>query len=192
MEMQQRNASDASRAAVIDQYLEAELDRYVGDTARLCAEPSVSARGEDLTPCAELVADLLRRHGFDAQLLPTPGQPVVVGRAAGRSPRALLMYNHYDVQPPEPLELWTTPPFEPTVREGALYARGAKDDKGELVARVAAVAAAREANGGELPCGITFVVEGQEEVASPHIAAFVRENTGLLACHGALWEEGWV
>ncbi len=190
--MQQGASSDPARAAAIDRFLSAELDRYVGETARLCAEPSVSAKGEDLTPCAELVGDLLRRHGFDARILPTPGNPVVVGRAAGRSARTLLMYTHYDVQPPEPLELWTTPPFEPAVRDGALYARGAKDDKGELVARVAAVDAARQANGGELPCGITFVVEGQEEVGSPHIAAFVREHTDLLACQGALWEEGWV
>jgi acetylornithine deacetylase/succinyl-diaminopimelate desuccinylase-like protein len=126
------------------------------------------------------------------RIFPTAGAPVVVGRMNGRSARTLLFYNHYDVQPPEPLELWTSPPFEPTVRDGTLYARGAKDDKGELVARLAAADAVRAAHGGTLPCGALFVVEGQEEIGSPHIAQFVREHTDDLRCHGAIWEEGGV
>jgi acetylornithine deacetylase/succinyl-diaminopimelate desuccinylase-like protein len=174
----------------IDAYLQEHLDAYVQEIVTLCAQPSVSATGEGINECAPLVADLLARRGFAVQTYPTPGSPVVVGRAAGRSPRTLLFYNHYDVQPPEPLALWTSPPFEPMLRDGALYARGAKDDKGELVARVAAVDAVRAAHGGELPCEVLFVVEGQEEVGSPHIARFVREHAAELACHGALWEEG--
>jgi acetylornithine deacetylase/succinyl-diaminopimelate desuccinylase-like protein len=94
------------------------------------------------------------------------------------------------VQPVDPIDLWTSPPFEPAVRDGALYARGAKDDKGEFVARVAAVDAARAANGGTPPCGALFVVEGEEEIGSPHIAQFVREHRTMLPCHGAIWEEG--
>jgi acetylornithine deacetylase/succinyl-diaminopimelate desuccinylase-like protein len=178
----------------MDDFLAGRLDDYVGETAALCAQPSVSARGAagaaDLRACADLVAVTLERHGFAVQSFETPGPPVIVGRAAGRSPRTLLFYNHYDVQPAEPLELWTAPPFEPTVRDGALYARGAKDDKGEFIARLAAVDAARAAHDGELPCGVLFVVEGQEEVGSPHIAAFVREHQDELRCDGALWEEG--
>ena len=104
----------------------------------------------------------------------------------------MLFYNHYDVQPPEPLELWTSPPFQPEVREGALYARGSKDDKGELIARLAAVDAVRAAHGGELPCGVTFVVEGEEEISSPHIAQFVLEHLDLLKSHGSIWEEGGI
>lgn len=174
----------------LDAYLRDHLDEYVQEIVTLCAQPSVSATGQGTRECAPLVAGLLGRRGFEVQTYATPGNPVVVGRAAGRSPRTLLFYNHYDVQPPEPLELWTSPPFTPTVRDGALYARGAKDDKGELVARLAAVDAARAAQGGELPCGVLFVVEGEEEIGSPHIAQFVREHDAELACHGALWEEG--
>jgi acetylornithine deacetylase/succinyl-diaminopimelate desuccinylase-like protein len=122
----------------------------------------------------------------------TPGNPVVVGRLSGRSPRTLLFYNHYDVQPPEPLEEWTTPPFEPTIRDEKLFARGVGDDKGEITARLAALDAVRAANGGELPCGVVFVAEGQEEVGSPYIAPFVREHLDLLKCHGAIWEGGGV
>src|SRR4051794_2317687 len=174
----------------MDTFLQAGLDGYIAEAAELCAQPSVSAHGEGMEACADLVATMLERHGFAVQIFPTAGHPVVVGRAAGDSPRTLLFYNHYDVQPAEPFELWTTPPFTPTVRNGALFARGAKDDKGEFVARLAAVDAVRAAHGGTLPCGVLFVVEGQEEIGSPHIAQFVREHTDLLQCHGSVWEEG--
>jgi acetylornithine deacetylase/succinyl-diaminopimelate desuccinylase-like protein len=175
----------------IDNYISQNLDRYIEETARLCAQPSVSAQKWGMRECAALVGEILREHGFDVEQVETPGNPVVVGRAKGRSDRTLLFYNHYDVQPAEPLELWTTPPFEPTVRDGALYARGAKDDKGEFIVRLAAVDAVREANGGELPCGVTFVVEGEEEVGSPTIVGFVQENMHLLKCHASIWEEGF-
>ena len=175
---------------LLDSFLASHLDSCLAETSELCAQPSVSARGEGIRECAELVARILERHGFSVQKFETPGNPVVVGHAAGKSERTLLFYNHYDVQPPEPLDQWNTPPFEPTIREGALYARGAKDDKGEFVARLAAVDAVKAAHNGELPCGITFVVEGEEEISSPHIAGFVREQADLLECHAAIWEEG--
>jgi acetylornithine deacetylase/succinyl-diaminopimelate desuccinylase-like protein len=187
-----RSVSMVETYEAIDQYIKDNLDRYIKETARLCAQPSVSAKGEGMRECAALVGEILTEHGFEVQQFETPGNPVVVGKAAGKSPRTLLCYNHYDVQPPEPLELWTSPPFEPTVREEALYARGAKDDKGELIARLAAVDAVREANGGELPCGIMFVVEGEEEIGSPHIAQFVQEHLDLLKSHGSIWEEGGI
>jgi acetylornithine deacetylase/succinyl-diaminopimelate desuccinylase-like protein len=176
--------------SIIDTYLAKNLDQYIQATAQLCAQPSVSTRGEGMETCAQMVAQLLNEHGFQVKVLSTPGNPVIVARAQGQSERTMLFYNHYDVQPPEPLELWTTPPFEPTLRNGALYARGAKDDKGELVARIAAVDAIRATNNGELPCGVLFVVEGEEEIGSPHIAQFVQDHTELLSCHGAIWEEG--
>jgi acetylornithine deacetylase/succinyl-diaminopimelate desuccinylase-like protein len=176
----------------MDAFIAHNLDRYIGETTRLCAQPSVSATGEGVAVCADLVAEMLAGHGLAVQKLPTPGQPAVVGRAEGASERTLLFYNHYDVQPPDPLEQWHSPPFGPTVREGALYARGAADDKGELVARLAALDAVRSARGGSLPCNVTFVVEGEEEIGSPHIAAFVREHQDLLRCQGALWEGGGI
>ena len=182
------NATDA----VIDFYLSEHLDEYIVETSELCAQPSISATGEGVAECAGLVETMLERRQFAVNKIPTDGNPVIVAHASGQSPRTLLFYNHYDVQPPEPLELWTTPPFKPTVRKGSLYARGAVDDKGELVARLAAVDAVRAANGGRLPCGVTFVVEGEEEIGSPHIAEFVQEHKELLACQGAVWEQGYV
>jgi acetylornithine deacetylase/succinyl-diaminopimelate desuccinylase-like protein len=176
----------------IDAHLQEHFDQYIAETVRLCAQPSISARGEGIQECADLVAQILREHGLQVRKFTTPGNPVVVGHADGASPRTLLFYNHYDVQPPEPLELWTSPPFQPTIRDGALYARGVADDKGELVARLAAVDAVRAAHDGALPCGVTFVVEGEEEVGSPYIAQFVREHLDLLKAHGAIWEVGGV
>ncbi len=176
----------------VDAYLERNLDNYIAETVRLCAQPSVSASGEGTAACARLVQTVLEEHGISAQLLKTPGNPVVVGRLQGRSQRTLLLYNHYDVQPPEPLELWTSPPFEPQVREGSLFARGAKDDKGEIVARLAAIDALRAASGGQLPCSILFVIEGEEEISSPHIAQFVLDNKDMLRSDAAIWEEGGV
>ncbi|WP_233498284.1 M20/M25/M40 family metallo-hydrolase [Meiothermus sp. QL-1] len=179
-------------SSAIDRYLEANLEAYLQETIRLCAQPSVSATGEGVLECASLVEQILRQRGFQTWKIEGYGNPVVVGRAQGRSERTLLFYNHYDVQPPEPLELWDSPPFEPQIREGKLFARGAKDDKGEFMARIAAVDAARAAHGGELPCGVLFVVEGNEEVGSPGIARFVQDHLDLLRCDGAVWEEGGI
>lgn len=176
----------------IDAFIESNRDRYLDELKVLCAQPSVSARDEGVRECSHIVEGLLRAHGYQTQSIETPGHPVIVGKAKGKSERTLLCYNHYDVQPPEPLELWESHPFVPEIREGSFFARGAKDDKGEFITRLLAADAAREANGGELPCGITFVVEGQEEVGSPHIAQFVEDHKELLACHGTIWEEGGI
>lgn len=179
-------------SSAIDRFLQENLEAYLQETIRLCAQPSVSATGEGVEACAGLVEQTLQQHGFQTWKIEGYGNPVIVGRARGRSERTLLFYNHYDVQPPEPLELWDSPPFEPQIREGKLYARGAKDDKGEFMARVAAVDAVRAAHGGELPCGVLFVVEGNEEVGSPGIARFVQDHLDLLRCDGAIWEEGGI
>ena len=176
--------------SAMDRFLQENLEAYLQETIRLCAQPSISATGEGVWECAGLVEQTLQNHGFETWRIEGYGNPVIVGRAAGRSERTLLFYNHYDVQPPEPLELWDSPPFAPQIRDGRLYARGAKDDKGEFVARLAAVDAVRAAYGGELPCGVLFVVEGNEEVGSPGIARFVEDHRDLLRCHGAIWEEG--
>src|SRR5262245_46636612 len=176
----------------IDDYLTAKLDDFIGTTVRLCAQPSVSARSEGTHECAELVAQVLSQHAFSVRKFETPGNPILLAHADGETEKTLLFYNHYDVQPPEPLELWTTPPYQPTIRDGALYARGADDDKGEFVARLAGILAAKEANGGKLPCGITFVVEGEEEIGSPHIVQFVKEHSNLLESLAAIWEEGGI
>ncbi len=175
----------------IDKYLETNLDRSISELARLCAQPSVSAQNLGITECAKLVGDLLHQRGFAVQIKPTGGAPVVFAEQLGRSNKTLLFYNHYDVQPPEPLELWETPPFEPNLREGKLYARGVSDDKGQLTARLFAIDALLDKTG-ELPCNIKFIVEGEEETSSVHLHSFIEQNQALLAADACVWEFGGV
>src|SRR5690606_18869072 len=112
-----------------DRYLESHLDDSIVELSKLCAQPSVAAQNWGLQECAQLVADMLRKRGFSVQIRETDGAPVVFGEREGKSDKTLLFYNHYDVQPAEPLDLWVTPPFEPTLRDGKLFARGVSDDK---------------------------------------------------------------
>ncbi len=177
--------------AQIDAYIEANLDATIDELARLCAIPSVSAQGSRMDECASLVAQLLERRGIQAEVVPTSGFPVVVGEAAREGARTLLFYNHYDVQPPEPLELWDGPPFELARRDGMLVARGVADDKGELISRLAALDAVRAVTGG-LPCGVKFVVEGEEEISSPSLPAFIANYADRLRADACLWEFGSV
>jgi acetylornithine deacetylase/succinyl-diaminopimelate desuccinylase-like protein len=175
----------------IDHYVDEHADDFVALLSRLCAVPSVSAQGTSINEGAELVAQLLRENGHEAQILETAGNPIVFGQEDGQSEQTLLFYLHYDVQPPEPLDLWDSPPFELTQRDGNLYARGAADDKGHIITRLAAVAAVRQAMG-YLPCRVKYIVEGEEELGSPNIEAFINENTRLLDADGCIWEFGGV
>jgi acetylornithine deacetylase/succinyl-diaminopimelate desuccinylase-like protein len=185
--------------ARIDAYIEAHLDEAIADLARLCAQPSVSAQHLGIDECAALVAELLRARGFSAEVVPSAGNPVVLAEAAGASERTLLCYNHYDVQPPEPLELWHSPPFELTRRDDGgdhgeasrLVARGAADDKGELIGRLAAIGAVR-AVAGALPSRVKFLVEGEEEISSPSLPGFIAEHAARLAADACIWEFGSV
>jgi acetylornithine deacetylase/succinyl-diaminopimelate desuccinylase-like protein len=122
--------------------------------------------------------------------VPTGGFPVVLGRLAGSSDKTLMFYNHYDVQPPDPLELWQSPPFAAEIRDGHLYARGVADNKGNLVARMAAVEAWLAVRG-ELPLNILFVTEGEEEIGSPNLGRFAHENQDKLQADGCIWEAGY-
>jgi acetylornithine deacetylase/succinyl-diaminopimelate desuccinylase-like protein len=181
-----------TKEAQFDTFLQSNLDAFIQELSELCAQPSISARKEGMRACADLVVRILERHNFQVQKFETPGSPILVGHADGKSARTMLLYNHYDVQPPEPLELWTTPPFQPALRNGALYARGAEDDKGEFIARLAAVEALRYVHDGNLPCGVTFVLEGEEEIGSPNTVPFVRDHLDLLRCDGSIWEGGGI
>lgn len=181
--------------ARMDGFVAAKQDAALGELARLCAIPSVSAKGESLEPCAELVADLLRAHGLEAELLPTEGgPPVVFGQARADDPNApaVLFYNHYDVQPAEPLELWDSPPFTLTRRDDKAFARGVGDDKGHIVSRLLALDAIRDAHDGAFPFHVKFVVEGEEEVGSPHLGAWVERHQERLQADACIWEEGGV
>jgi len=150
---------------------------------------SVSTEPElagEVGACAEWVAGKLNDMGLEAALWPTPGHPVVVGRTVpDPAKRTVLIYGHYDVQPDEPVGEWTSAPFEPGIRDGRIFARGATDNKGQIYAHMAGV---RELlrSGGELPVNVVFLIEGEEEIGSPHLAAFLRENRYLLAADVAV------
>ena len=169
----------------LTQYLEQNRERFLDDLKAALRIPSVSAQPEhaaDVRRCAEHVAAHLRTIGIThAEVVDTQGHPVVYGEWLG-APGAptMLLYGHYDVQPPEPLELWNTQPFEPTERDGKLYARGACDDKGQVYMHLSAMAAHFAVNG-RLPVNVKLVIEGEEEVGSEHLAAFLREWKDRLA-----------
>lgn len=185
------SSTNTELLAKLDAYIEANMDRWIDELAQLCAIPSVSAKHEGIDECAALVADMLRARGFETSVMPTAGHPVVVGAAEGESPRTLLCYNHYDVQPAEPFELWTSPAFELTQRDGKLFARGVGDDKGEIVNRLAAIDAL-QAVMGKLPCNVKFVIEGEEEVSSVSLPEFIKDNAELLKADACLWEFGGI
>jgi acetylornithine deacetylase/succinyl-diaminopimelate desuccinylase-like protein len=175
----------------IDQHIVEHLDESLHELSVLCRQPSVAAQNYGIQECAELVGTMLRQRGFAVQILPSGGSPVVVADAPGRSSKRMLLYNHYDVQPAEPLDLWTTPAFEPDIRDGKFFARGAGDDKGHISCRLAALDAFRAIEG-EYPCHIRFIIEGEEEIGSPHLPGFIEQNKDILAGDACLWEFGSV
>lgn len=174
-----------------DQYIHNHMKDSLTDLYRLAKQPSVSATGEGVEKCAELVADLLRKRNFETQVFTTGGAPIVFAERKGKADQTMLIYNHYDVQPPEPLELWMTPPFEPTLIDGKLYGRGVDDDKGHFTYRLLALDALLDQDG-ELPCNVKFILEGEEETTSAHLEEFVKDHTDLLAADACIWEYGGV
>src|SRR5438105_3247797 len=173
---------------VLTSYLETHADEAQTLLEQLCRQPSVAAQNLGMAEMADLIETLLSEVGFRTQRLLTEGAPpAIYGELRGRSDYTLLLYNHYDVQPAEPLELWQTPPFEPTVRDGKLFARGASDNKGEIATRLAAIRALSAAYG-ELPITIRWIIEGEEEIGSPHFEAIAKANATLLQADGCIWE----
>lgn len=170
--------------ASIESYVAAHEERYLRELGALLSIPSVSSNPghrEDMQACAALVAGELRRAGVGhAEVIATPGHPVVYGEWLGAPDRpTALIYGHYDVQPVDPLDLWTTPPFEPSVRDGALFARGAADDKGQVFMHLKAAEAHFQLHGG-LPLNVKFLIEGEEEVGSTNLDDFIAANRERL------------
>ncbi|HUI09879.1 MAG TPA: dipeptidase [Bacteroidota bacterium] len=165
-------------------YVDANKDRYMSELRELLAIPSVSTdadRSTDVQRCARWVADHMTSIGLQhVGIFPTPGHPIVYGdwlNAPGKP--TVLLYGHYDVQPVEPLDLWTSPPFEATVREGKLYARGAADDKGQVYIHLKSLEAFLR-NGGDLPVNVKLLIEGEEEIGSDNLGTFVRDKKEML------------
>ena len=174
----------------IREYLAQNQDRFVDELIELLKIPSVSADSaysQDVLNTAEAVAEALKEAGCDAvEICETRGYPIVYGeKKVGEGLPTILVYGHYDVQPPDPLDLWDSPPFEPVVKktdlhpEGAIFARGASDDKGQMFMHIKALEFMVRQN--QLPCNVKFMIEGEEEVGSVSLGDFVRENREKLA-----------
>jgi acetylornithine deacetylase/succinyl-diaminopimelate desuccinylase-like protein len=168
---------------VID-FINMNRDRYLDELKALLAIPSISALPEhsaDVKRCAEWCADEMRRVGLqNVRLVDTPGNPVVYGDWLGaHGAPTILFYGHYDVQPVDPLNLWVSPPFEATIRDGEIYARGSADDKGQVFMHFKAVEAHLKQNG-RLPVNMKFMIEGEEEVGSAHLDDFIRDHKADL------------
>lgn len=168
----------------LDSYLEQNRDRFLANLQAALRIPSISAQPahrDDVKRCAEHIVDHLRAIGMTrAEAMPTAGHPVVYAEWLGAPGKpTVLLYGHYDVQPVEPLDLWETPPFEPKIKDGALYARGASDDKGQVYMHLSAIEAHLKVHG-KLPLNLKVVIEGEEEAGSEHLEAFLREHRRML------------
>ncbi len=173
------------------QYVQSSMPRFAEEVMRLVSQPSVSARKQGIEECAVLVEKMLREVGANTKVLRLDGAaPLVYGEIKSkRSDKTVMFYNHYDVQPEEPLDLWKSPPFKPEIRDGILYGRGASDDKGELISRLKLVEAYMKTRG-EPPCNVKFCFEGEEEVGSPHLHDYVSRNHDLFKADAVFWEFG--
>jgi acetylornithine deacetylase/succinyl-diaminopimelate desuccinylase-like protein len=176
--------------ADFDAYVRAHERAYIDELKALVRLPTVSAQKSAIDETARAVLERTRRAGIAAESLRVDGGPPTIVGEIGRGDRTLLVYDHYDVQPPDPLDEWKTPPFEPTERNGHLFARGVSDNKGNLMARLQAIEAYR-AIFGELPLRVRVLYEGEEEIGSEHLAEFVQRNADRLRADGCIWEAGY-
>jgi len=165
------------------------IDDSIEALKKLCRIPSVAAKGEGLEETAELVEKMLEDAGLETEVHETSGAPVVTGWIDFGAKRTLLFYNHYDVQPAEPLDLWDSPPFEPDIRDGRIYGRGVADNKGDTISRIWALKAFIE-SGTEIPVNVKCIVEGEEEIGSLHFPKFVEKNQDFMKADGGIWEFG--
>jgi acetylornithine deacetylase/succinyl-diaminopimelate desuccinylase-like protein len=154
--------------------------------------PSISAYDIGIQEVSEILVEMLTQLGLETQTITTDGHPMVLGRWE-KAPGAptVLLYGHYDVQPPDPLDEWISPPFEPTIRDGRIYARGVGDNKGQHFAQILAIESHLAVHG-KLPCNVLVLLEGEEEIGSPHIAGFVREYKDLLNADLVITADGHV
>ncbi|HUH82671.1 MAG TPA: M20/M25/M40 family metallo-hydrolase [Nitrososphaerales archaeon] len=174
-------------------YVADNLNRFADEVIRLSSQPSVSARNEGIEECAALVEEMLKEIGATTKVLRIDGAaPLVYGEVKGkRTDRTVMFYNHYDVQPEEPLELWKSPPFKPEIRDGVIYGRGVSDDKGELVSRLKIVESYAKTTGAP-PCNVKFCFEGEEESGSVHLEEYVSKYSDLFKADAVVWEYGTV
>ncbi|WP_292255875.1 M20/M25/M40 family metallo-hydrolase [Mesorhizobium sp.] len=190
MKMKNRDLAVSSNLLRVFAHIERNKDDFVSRLLDYLRHPSISAHNVGIREVSGILVNMLRRLDLDARAIPTAGYPMVVGRW-GQAPRAptILFYGHYDVQPPDPLEAWMSPPFEPAVRDGRVYARGAGDNKGQHFAQILAIESYLKVHG-RLPCNVLLLLEGEEEIGSPHIVEFVKANRDLLKADLVVTSDG--
>jgi len=178
-----------------DQYVDKNISTLISDLQKLIRQPSVSAKNLGLEECARLVTQIMRKSGIRTEILRLGKNipPVVYGeRRSQKNPtKTILFYNHYDVQPEEPVELWNDKPFSGKIKGNKIYGRGSADDKGELITRIKAVEAFLKTTG-DVPCNIKFLIEGEEEIGSIHVEDYLNKYGKKLSCDAVIWEFGYV
>jgi len=176
-------------------HVDSNMNNLISDLQTLIRQPSVSAKNEGIEECAKLVKKLLKKSGLKSEILRLKKgvAPIVYGEMKSKqnSTKTLMFYNHYDVQPAEPFDLWDDPPFSGTRKGNKIFGRGATDDKGELITRIKAVEACLKTTG-DVPCNIKFVIEGEEETGSAHIENYLKKYRKKFSCDGVIWEFGYV
>nr|HRJ45508.1 M20/M25/M40 family metallo-hydrolase [Caldilineaceae bacterium] len=162
-------------------HIDQQSDDFIQRLLAYVSRPSISAHGVGIAETADFLLGFLTGLGMESQLLPSAGWPFVYGRRMDRpGAPTVLLYGHYDVQPPDPLEAWVSPPFEPEIRDGRIYGRGVGDNKGQHLAQLLALESWLAVTD-KLPCNVLVLLEGEEELGSPHIAECVRAHRELLA-----------
>lgn len=173
------------------EYIDLNFEKLVSELQDICRQPSIAAQNVGMQETAQKIIAKMKSLGIHCELFPVEnGYPIIYGEIQGTSDKTLLFYNHYDVQPPEPLDKWTYPPFGAEIHEGKLYARGVSDNKGALYSRLHAIEAILK-TGGKLPVNIKFLVEGEEEIGSPNLEKFVLEHKGLFRADACIWENSF-
>jgi len=177
------------------QHVDSNMDSLITDLQTLIRQPSISAKNEGIEDCANLVQKILKKSGINAEILRLKKDvaPIVYGEIKSKqnTAKTLMFYNHYDVQPAEPFDLWNNPPFSGTRKGNKIFGRGATDDKGELITRIKAVEACLKTTD-DVPCNIKFVIEGEEETGSAHIEEYLKKYRKRFSCDGVIWEFGYI
>ena len=174
----------------IDKYIQSQRERFIDELRSLVRQPSISSQNKGVKECAELIQKMMQEVGIEARVMRTEGHPVVFGHYKARhSQKTLLIYNHYDVQPVEPLDAWEQPPFEARMIGDRIIGRGSSDSKGNLLSHIKAVEAFVR-SGKKVPLNLKFLFDGEEEIGSPSLPGFVEANRELLKADGALSFDG--
>ncbi|TBR26016.1 MAG: M20/M25/M40 family metallo-hydrolase [Candidatus Nitrosotenuis sp.] len=176
-------------------HVDKNIGSLVKDLQTLIRQPSVSAKNQGIQECSKLVSGMLKKSGISSEILCLKKgvAPIVFGEVKSKKNpnKTLLFYNHYDVQPVEPLDLWDDDPFSGRVKGNKVFGRGSADDKGELITRIKAVESFLKTTG-DVPCNIKFVIEGEEEIGSTNIEAYLKRFRQKFSCDGVIWEFGYV